>query len=152
MTKIERNKAIYECHKEGITQTTIGKIFSIAQSTVNHIIKLAKAGVFGAEEEKRGAKPKLTDDELEKLKTILAKSPSDYGYSSWNKKSIKALIKQEFDVDYHENYIWHIMKYIKFSSQLPQVQDYRKDQQKVDKFKEEKAPEIKKKQGLKIDE
>ena len=29
MTKLERNKSIYECHKEGITQQTIGKIFSL---------------------------------------------------------------------------------------------------------------------------
>ena len=41
MTKLERNKSIYECHKEGITQQTIGKIFSLAQSTVNLIIKSA---------------------------------------------------------------------------------------------------------------
>jgi len=151
MTKIERNKAIYECHKKGITQTIIGEIFSIAQSTVNHILKSAKIGVFGPKEEKRGAKSKLTDDELENLKTILAKSPSNYGYISWNKRSIKDLIKKEFAVEYHENYIWYIMKCINFSSQLPQVQDYRKDQEKVDDFKEKKAPEIKKKQRLKID-
>ena len=113
---------------------------------------MQKKDVFGPKEEKRGAKSKLTDDQLEKLKTILAKSPSDYGYTSWNKKSIKDLIKKEFAVEYHENYIWYIMKYINFSSQLPQVQDYRKDEGKVDDFKEKKAPEIKKKQHPKIDE
>jgi hypothetical protein len=46
MTNIERNKAIYECHKNGITQIIIGEIFSLAQSTVNQIIKLAKLDIW----------------------------------------------------------------------------------------------------------
>ena len=152
MTKLERNKAIYECHKSGIIQAEIGKIFSIAQSTVNEVLRLAKLGFFSPEQENRGATSKLTSVQLEELKTFLLKKPSEYGYHSWNKRSIKSLIKSKFSVDYHENYIWNIMKYIGFSTQLPQMQDYRKKQQLVDDFKEKKASEIKKKPRLKIDE
>jgi len=144
MTKIERNKAIYECHKTGITQSKIATIFSIAQSTVNEVLRLAKLGIFGPSQENRGSKPKLTATQLDELKALLLKNPSDYGFHLWNKHSIKSLIKSEFDVDYHENYIWYIMKCIGFSTQLPQVKDYRKKQQLVDDFKDKKALEIKK--------
>lgn len=147
MTKIERNKAIYECHKEGITQTVIGNIFSLSQGTVSQVIKFAKLGIFGPDEENRGATSKLTSAQFDELKTLLLKNPSDYGFHLWNKHSIKSLITSEFGVDYHENYIWHIMKCIGFSTQRAQLKDYRKNQQLVDDFKDKKAPEIKKSRG-----
>lgn len=147
MTKLERNKSIYECHKQGITQTKIGTIFSLAQSTVNLIISSVKNGFTDDEKESRGLKPRLTDVQKEELKSLLLKQPKDYGFFTWDKWSIKSLIKQEFDVDYHENYIWRIMKYINYTSQKPQVKDYRKDPEKVKVFKEETAVAIKKKSG-----
>lgn len=145
MTKLERNKSIFECHKKGFTQKVIGEIFNIGQSAVSQIVAFMKKGDLSPKEEARGAKPKLTDKQKDELKGILLKSPTDYGYFTWDKWSIKALIKQEFEVDYHENYIWKIMKSINYSSQKPQMKDYRKDQKKVKTFKEETAPEIKKK-------
>ena len=145
MTKSERNKSIYECHKKGITQTSIGEIFSLAQSTVNLIINSVKNETIEDKKEKRGLKSRLTDTEKKKLKALLLKPPKDYGFFTWDKWSIKSLIKQEFEVDYHENYIWYIMKYIKYSSQKPQVKDYRKDAEKVKIFREETALSIKKK-------
>ena len=52
-------------------------------------------------------------------------------------------------MDYHENYIWEIMKKIGFSSQLPQKKDYRQSEKKVSTFKEEKIGQIKKSQARK---
>jgi len=151
MTKAERNKSIYECHKKGITQAVIGEIFFLAQSTVNLIISSIKNGTIEDEKEKRGLKSRLTDTEKENLKTLLLKSPKDYGFFTWDKWSIKSLIKQEFEVDYHENYICHLMKCIKYTSQKPQIKDYRQDAEKVKIFTEETAVSIKKKLKLKID-
>lgn len=150
MTKNERNQAIYNCHKKGITQATIGEIFSLAQSTVNLIINTIKKGVASQEEETRGLQSRLTEADKEQLKAFLLESPKDYGFFTWDKWSIKSLIKQKFDVDYHENYIWYIMKCINFSSQKPQTKDYRKDAEKVKIFKEQTAESIKKKPKMKI--
>ena len=152
MTKLERNKSIYECHKKGITQKSIGEIFFIAQSTVNLIISSMKNGVIGEKKETRGLKSRLTDAQKNELKTFLLKSPKDYDYYTWDKWSIQSLIKQEFGVDYHENYIWQIMKCINYTSQKPQVKDYRKDAEKVKIFKEQTAVCIKKKPKMKIGE
>lgn len=144
MTKLERNKSIYECHKKGISQAEIGAIFFIGQSAVSQIITSIKNG--GLEEKIRtnGRKSRLSDSEKEQLKSLLLKSPKDYGFFTWDKWSIKSLIKQEFGVDYHENYIWHIMKCINYSSQKPQLKDYRKNAKKVAEFKEKEAVAIKK--------
>ena len=145
MTKFERDKLIYECHKNGMSQTEIGKIYGLSQSTISEIVIAIRNGFTGDKIETRGSKSRLNDEEKTKLKQILTCSPTDYGYFMWNKWSIKALISKEFGVDYHENYIWEIMKCIRFSSQLPIKKDYRKDEKKVEIFKTQKAEDIKKK-------
>ena len=150
MTKLARNQSIYECHKKGISQTSIGEIFSLGQSAVSQIIAAMKKGIGVAKEESRGLKSRLTKEQKEELKALLLKSPKDFGFFTWDKWSIKSLIKQKFEVDYHENYIWHLMKYINYSSQKPQVKDYRKDAEKVKNFKEKTAVFIKKKPKTKI--
>ncbi len=152
MSKLSRNQSIYECHKIGLPQTVIGKIFCLSQSTVCGILKSMKSGFDKEAKETRGVKSKLSAEQKEALKILLQDAPQDYGFFSWDKWSIQSIILEKFEVSYHENYIWEIMKSIKFSSQRPQPKDYRKDPEKVANFKEQKAPGIKKKRKRKIDE
>ena len=151
MVNIERNSAIYNCHKKGLNQVQIGEIFNLSQASVSHIIISVKNGKNVHKEETRGAIPKLTIEQKHTLKSLLIQPPSRYNYSVWDKWSIQALIKTKFEVNYHENYIYKIMKSINFSSQKPKQKDYRQSTEKVANFKEEKAMEIKKKQQKKID-
>ncbi len=144
----ERYTAIFECHKRGLSQTVIGEIFNRSQSTVSKAISLVKAGLNIAKEETRGAKSKLSASQKEELKELLQHPPSDYGHTVWDKWSIKDLLAKQFEVVYHENHIFRIMKYINFSSQKPQQKDYRQDPEKVIEFKSEKAPELKEKAAM----
>jgi len=142
----KRNQAIFECHKLGINQTIIGQIFNKNQSTISKVIAQVKAGANVPKEETRGSKPKLSVDQKEELKEILQKPPTDYGYTIWDKWSIKDILFKKFEVNYHQNSISKIMKCINFSSQKPQQKDYRQDPEKVSEFKETKIPEVKKSQ------
>jgi len=148
----ERNKAIFECHKQGLGQTIIGQIFNKSQSTISKVINLVKSGKNVPKEETRGTKSKLSNSQKEELKDLLKESPSEYGYTVWDKWSIKELIAKQFGVDYHENHICKIMKCINFSSQKPQQKDYRQDAKKVTTYKEQIAPTLKKKPKQKIDD
>jgi len=149
MTNSERNKKIYACHKNGKSQEEIGKIFGLSQSAVSKIVIAERTGIPKPKQETRGAKSKLTDAEHKQLKEYLSEKPSEYGYKVWNKWSIQSLIKDKFNTKYSQNYIYKIMRRIKFSSQKPQLKDYRQDPKKVAKFKEEKAYQIKKKRSQK---
>lgn len=119
MTKFERNQSIYKCHKEGMSQMKIGEIFNLSQSAVSLIIIQMKNGASPSLKETRGSKSKLSDSQRLELAVLLKKPPSDHGFSVWNKWSIQALIKNQFGVKYHENYIFQVMKDIGFSSQKP---------------------------------
>lgn len=142
MTKRERNKLIYARYEEGYSQEEIGRLYNLSQSAISLILLNRDAP---EKEETRGAKSKLTKSELEDLKEFLTThSASELGFVHWDKWSIQNLIKTKFKVDYHENYIWEIMRKIGFSSQVPQKRDYRQDTRKVEDFKSQKGSQIKK--------
>ncbi len=144
MTKQERNKLIYEQYSKGYSQATIGEFHGLSQSAVSLIIISQRDGQKKGDQEQRGAKSRLTNADQERLVELLELKQAESGFSGWNKRSVKALINEEFGVDYHTNYIWEIMRKIGYTSQLPAMKDYRQDPQKVEQFKEQKAPAIKK--------
>ena len=149
MTKSERNDLIYNLSQEGYSQTEIGKIYNLSQSAVSLIIIKKRKGIPENTKETRGRKARLDSSQLEKLKKLLSKpNTTGIGFSHWTKWSVQALIKKEFGVTYHKNYIWEIMKKIGYTSQVPQKKDYRQNEEKVKAFKEEKALSIKKKRNL----
>ena len=102
-----------------MSQMKIGEIFNLSQSAVSLIVFQMLNGASPSLEETRGSKPKLSDSQRLELATLLKESPSDHGFAVWNKWSIQALIKDQFGVEYHENYIFQVMKDIGFSSQKP---------------------------------
>ena len=97
----------------------LGEIFDLSQSAVSQIIIAMKNGTTRTGKETRGSKSKLSAIQKSDLALLLEDPPHDYGYTVWNKWSIQSLIKDKFGVDYHENYIFQIMRDIKFSSQKP---------------------------------
>ncbi len=145
LTKKERNTIIFSRYKEGYSQEEIGKFYKLSQSQVSKIVLNKERGIIGPIEETRGSKSRLSESDLKKLEELLkkpAKDEQDFVY--WNKWRVKDLIKQRFDVDYHENYIWKLMEKIGFTSQRPQKKDYRQDVQRVEKFKKEGVSALKK--------
>ncbi|MCP5108688.1 MAG: hypothetical protein GY950_35210 [bacterium] len=150
MKNKERNEAVFACHKKGMVQTKIGEIFGLAQSTVSEIVTAMKNGPEFDRPETRGAKARLSEGQKKGLSGILRCPPSEHGHSTWDKWSIRSVIRKEYGVTYHENYICEIMKSINFTSQKPSTRDYRQDAEKVAVFKEGQAPAIKKKRRGKV--
>lgn len=138
---------LYARYEEGYSQKEIGKFYGLSQSRVSSIILSIKNGTANLEKKKRGVKSRLDKADLEKLKLLLENKEEKETSQIWNKWSIKKLIQENFGVDYHQNYIWKIMEKIGYSSQLPQMKDYRKDAEKESYFKSNKASEIKKSGG-----
>lgn len=109
------------------------------------IILKKKQGVPELEEETRGSKSRLKEEDFKELAELLNQPKTDNAdFPYWNKGSIQQLIKDKFGVEYHENYIWALMSKIGFTSQKPQKKDYRKSKEKVETFKKEGAIQIKK--------
>lgn len=144
MKKEERDALIYARYQEGYSQAEIGKFYGLCQSSISAILLAKKRGVPPRTKETRGAKSRLSAQDLEQLREILNKPMEDGSFPYWNKWSVKQIIKETFHVDYHENYVWKLMEKINFTSQRPQKKDYRQDAEKVEGFKNKDAPAIKK--------
>lgn len=130
MTKQARNEAIYALWQQGIKQGMIAQAFGIRQNTVSVIVRALKAGVGCTQRGGRGAKPKLTQAQKDELATLLQQGPQAHGYHLWNKQSVGALIEQQFQVVYHKNYIYQVMRAIGFSAQKPKKKITAKTQTK----------------------
>lgn len=134
---------IYRQYNSGYSQSAIGKFYNLSQSRVSAIVLSYQRGEAEIVEERRGSKARLSESDLKKLSDLMT-SDEDLEFSHWNKWRVKELIKEQFDVDYHENYIWAVMKKIGFTSQRPQKKDYRQSAEKVAHFKSEEVVAIKK--------
>jgi transposase len=68
-----------------------------------------------------GRLPKLSDKELKHLYDILESGPIAYGYSTgvWTSPIIAQVIRDEFNVEYHEGHVRKILTKIGFSVQRP---------------------------------
>ena len=144
LTKRERNELIHARYADGYSQEEIGKFYGLSQSRVSAILVEKRRGLPERLEETRGMKSRLNEEDLNKLAELLKKSRDGEDFSHWNKWSLKQLIKDTFDVEYHENYIWEVMRKIGFTSQRPQKKDYRQNPEKVEIFKNKDALDIKK--------
>jgi transposase len=91
-------------------------------------------------------KPALNSSDELALQEILSIGALSKGYESdyWDRKRIKEVIKQEFDVDYHISHISKVLQRLNFTLQKPKRSDYRQDPVQQDKWINEGLPALKK--------
>lgn len=143
MDKEQRNKLIYQNYEKGkYSQEQLAELYGLSQSRISAIIIAQKQGVFS--KKKQGRKSELSESNFEELAKLLRKSPLDFGFSVWDKYSIRSLIDSQFNVTYHPNSISKLMNKIGFSSQKPQKKDYRQNSDKKQEFVEHTAKSLKK--------
>jgi transposase len=65
----------------------------------------------------RGRRFRLTDEQRNRLKEDLIKSPKNFGYksSSWSGTLIGAHLKKSYQIDYKQSAIYYLMRKIGFS-------------------------------------
>lgn len=100
---------------------------------------------------KKSARPpgrprKLSDKQVKRLEKALDKGAYAFGYvgNYWTLDRIAQVIWQLFEVRYHPSAVWHVMQRMGWSSQRPQRQPLQRDDQAIQRWKEEELPRIKK--------
>lgn len=145
MDNLDRDQLIYNLYTtKKHTQLCLSKLFGLGQSRISGILKEQRLG--GYEKSDRGAVSKLTDSQRSLLSFYLGESPLLYGFTVWNKWSIRSLLISKFNITYHQNYIGQLVKSMGFTSQKPQKRDYRKPMGKKNDFEQNRASYLKKKQ------
>lgn len=100
--------------KEGHALKDIAKMLNKPYNTVRDWInRISKEGLKRRYDIKqKGAECKLDDKQIKKLLKTLYKGPKATGYESnlWTLRLINMYIKKEFNVDYHDESIWQLLR------------------------------------------
>lgn len=112
--------------EEGLTQSRIGELLGVRQSTVNNWLQQYKkrGEPYLAPAKMGGHKKCFLSKEQEKglAKILIEKRAEEYGFEGgfWTYKRIGAVIKIEYGVSYKERSVGDLLKRMGFSWQKPQ--------------------------------
>lgn len=142
-----RHKAM-ELVDEGLSFNQAAQRIGCAPSSVMRWWKARKKrGDKGlAPKEVPGRPPKLTAKQKKRLITILLKGALAYGYSTdiWTTARIACVIEENFGVEYHRDHIGRLMKSLGWSWQKPKKRALERDEARIEKWKREHWPRVKK--------
>lgn len=147
-----RNEIIVNMSKQGYSQHAIGKAVGLDQSRISQLLNAYRedpSTFFDNHYE--GKSPKISAAQKSRLEELLVDGAEAYGFQGevWTAPRIKMVIKETFNIDYHERHIPKLLKKMDFTIQKPKLIDSRQSPEKVNEWREEKLPSIKKKPGRK---
>ena len=109
----------WEPHEAGWKQKDIAAALGVTEGVVSQWVKKAKAqGVEALRHQPApGATPKLGQEQLAQLPTLLAKGTEAFGIRSkvWTTARVAQMIQQEFAVSYHPAHCSRLLRRIKYS-------------------------------------
>lgn len=143
-----RNEIIINMSKQGYSQHAIAKAVGLDQSRISQLLNAYREDPDTFfDNHYQGKPPKISAEQKSRLEELLINGAEAYGFQGdvWTAARIKMVIKETFNIDYHERHIPKLLKKMDFTLQKPRLVDSRQSPEKVNEWREEKAPAIKKK-------
>jgi transposase len=107
----------------GLNESEVARRLQVSHTSVNRWAGvLAKQGAPGLKQAKRaGRKPRLSGEDLKRLKQGLLKGAEALGYETplWTLWRVGHLIEKEFGFRYHNGHVWKILRQLNWSCQRP---------------------------------
>ena len=132
---------------EGYSNAEIGRVLGASRQSVSGWYQIwKKQGAQGLTYETPGPKSRLTKEQLEEIAQELLKGPEAHGYDTqlWTLARIADLIEKVTGVEYHPNYVWHILKQMDWSCQKPELYPRQRNEDTISRWKYQTWPRIKK--------
>jgi len=106
--------------KKGLHEAEVARRVGVHRQSVNRWARqLAESGFEGLKKAGRaGRKPRLREQDLQKIKAALCRGPEAYGFDSprWTAGQVAALIERECGVAYTIGHAWWLLKKLGWSS------------------------------------
>lgn len=143
-----RRLRAFELKQKGWKQGEIAEALGVSKGAVSQWMKRAEhEGVEGLKHKPPpGAPPRLSDEQRESLAELLAYDAQAYGFRGkvWTCQRVADLIRRHFGVRYHPAHVSRLLKALGLSLQKPQRRAYQRDEEAIERWKEERWPELKK--------
>src|SRR4029453_14269546 len=138
----------FELKQQGWSQQHIAQALGVSKGAVSQWMKRAPDG-GGAEALKRrpapGARPRLSEDQRAKLPELLARGAPSHGFRGevWTCERVAIVIRREFGVSYHPAHISRLLRALRHSVQKPQRRANQREEEAIERWKEERWPSLK---------
>lgn len=98
-----------------------------------------------------GATSRLTKDQLAQLVTELNKGAEHHSFPGhiWTRPRVNEVIKKLFGVSYDPSQVGHLLKKVEWTRQKPQRKARQQNLQRVEQWRDEHLPKLKKSPGRK---
>jgi transposase len=143
-----RRLRAYELKQQGWKQTEIADALGVTEGAVSQWMKRAREeGMEGLRHKPPpGATPRLSEDERARLPELLAQGAQAHGFRGdvWTCERVAIVIRKEFGVSYHPAHVSRLLKALRQSLQKPQRRANQRDEEDIERWKEERWPSLKK--------
>lgn len=128
-------------YKKGQSPAEIEKTFGISRKNVYEWLdRFEERGLDEAlyDEPKPGRPSKLSEEQFDKLETVLENSPEDVGYDvqAWSPQFVQHWLKTHFDVEYTERHIRRLMHEAGLSWRTARPEHYDADPEETAEFQD----------------
>lgn len=135
-----RRRRAVELHQAGWKGRAIAAALGVGPSAVSNWLRKVRAGgvdALGSQRHQTGKRPKLSDEQQQRLLELLSRGAEAQGAigERWTGKRVAALIKREFGVTYHPEYIPRLLRTLGWTPQQPVPKASQRDEQKIEQFK-----------------
>ena len=135
--------------RQGLSQSEVARRVKVHRQSVSRwATELEESGRAGLKKAGRaGRKPLLSDSDLRKVESKLKQGAQARGYTTalWTTSRVADLIEQECGVRYHPAHVWRLLQQLGWSCQRPGKRALERDEQKIERWKKQRWPGLKKK-------
>jgi transposase len=143
----------WELREQGWKQKDIAAALGVTEGAVSQWFKKVRAqGVQALRHQPPpGAQPKLSPEQRAQLPTLLAKGAEAFGFRGevWTTARVAMMIQQQFAVSYHPAHCSRLLRACKHSLQKPIQKATQRDEAAIQRWKEHRWDELKKRPGAK---
>ena len=131
-----------------LSRAAIARQLGVSRRAVENWAEALKAGGLRRLRRRRatGRPSKLDREQQRQLKRLVKRGALAAGFESdrWTLARVRQLIKQEFDVVYHRNYLNRLLRKLELSPQVPLPRAVERDEELIRAWIEHDWPRIKK--------
>lgn len=133
---------------QGMSQAEVARRVGVHRQSVSRWDRQWKAeGLAGLKHAPRaGRKPRLTPDDLGRIRRGLKRGPQALGYATplWTARRVGHLIEQECGVRFTPRHVWWLLRQLGWSCQRPVGRALERDEAAIRRWKKVRWPELKK--------
>ncbi len=143
-----RRLRAWELFQMGWRQKSIAEALGVTKGAVSLWVKRAKVGGVESLRHRKppGAPRRLTPEQRSRIPELLAQGPESFGFRGeiWTQPRVTEVIRRQFNVSYHPSQVGRILKDCGWSRQKPVRRATQRDEAGIQRWKEERWPQLKK--------